>query len=676
MTMTERALQIKKGKGPKLKPSVKAKFYEHQQIAFDLCSTLPSVGLFMEAGTGKTLPVIASMGYRLSQGYDKVLIVCSNILISSWVKQIDKFADFKYKIILLPEGTQGKIETINSLGLINKDKSLLKIILVNYESTWRMENTLLKWNPDSVIVDESHHIKNPRAKQTRCIMKLGKKAKSRVIMTGTPITQSPANIFSQIGFLDNEVFGRSFVRFKETYAVMGGYQGKQIIGWKVFKEINGKRNKYYNKRLSEEYSEKFHSMAYCVTKKELREKGILMLPEETVEYRYTRLEPQALKYSKDLEKKFVANLPDNSSVVSTLQITSLLRMAQICGGFIKPTHIDGIPDEGQEYIQVSSAKLNLLKEVCLEISEYENKFIIFCLFREEIKAIEKLLNELGITNLVLQGGIKNPGQVVEIFEEQKTHKALICQIKTGKEGITLNSADHTIFYSYDSSVEAYQQARARTHRIGQDKSVRYIFLIAEDTVDEKNLMAIENNIQLANLTTHDLKILFENKKEREIMAKLNKEADKLMENIPGPENGYEQELNSILDQIEKDLENSKPVTREWTEPRSSKKKKKKKTIRQVTVNFNGEGPKTVQTGTKTLKQDNSISNEQTAFKDPKKAITQDGEIITLKELAGEKGVEPKDLRKWCRKNLGERPSGRWEWDEGDPDIEKIRNAKV
>src|SRR5690606_15945839 len=128
----------------------------------------------------------------------------------------------------------------------------LHVIVVNYESTWRLEDDLLKWRPDMIICDESQKIKNARAKQSKSIIKLGRKAKYKLILTGTPVTQNPLDLFSQYQFLEPSIFGNSFVRFRDRYAVMGGFNNYEIVRFQNLEEL----------------AEKAHSVAYRVTKEE------------------------------------------------------------------------------------------------------------------------------------------------------------------------------------------------------------------------------------------------------------------------------------------------------------------------------------------------------------------------------------------------------------------------
>ena len=113
----------------------------------------------------------------------------------------------------------------------------MQVVIVNYESAWRLEAELFKYAPDFIVCDESSKIKNPQAKQARALHKLGAAARFKAILTGTPITNSPLCFFSQYKFVDSGIFGNSFYSFRTRYATMGGYGNKQVMGYKNLPEL-------------------------------------------------------------------------------------------------------------------------------------------------------------------------------------------------------------------------------------------------------------------------------------------------------------------------------------------------------------------------------------------------------------------------------------------------------
>lgn len=191
------------------------------------------VAFLMDMGTGKTITTIAVAG-TLSKMHKvhRMLVVSPKSITCVWQQEFDKFADFPYTLAVLDGDTAKKADTIRCM--IGED---LQIVVVNYESCWRLEAELYRWRPDMIVCDESSKIKNPQAKCSKALHKLGKISKYNLILTGTPITNSPLDFFSQYKFLDERIFGASFYAFRSQYAIIGGFQNHQIIGYKHLAEL-------------------------------------------------------------------------------------------------------------------------------------------------------------------------------------------------------------------------------------------------------------------------------------------------------------------------------------------------------------------------------------------------------------------------------------------------------
>ena len=205
-----------------------------------------SVALLAEMGTGKTLISIGIAGALYQKGeISRLLIVAPLSIVQVWNEEFAKFADFDYQLAVLEGSSKKKFDILNHMK-----GSGLQVAVINYESCWRLEDILQVWNPEMIICDESTRIKNPQAKQSKALHRLGKKAKHNLILTGTPVTNNPLDFFSQYKFLDESIFGGSYYAFRARYAVMGGYGNHQIIGYKNLPEL----------------TEKAHSIAYRITK--------------------------------------------------------------------------------------------------------------------------------------------------------------------------------------------------------------------------------------------------------------------------------------------------------------------------------------------------------------------------------------------------------------------------
>lgn len=455
-----------------MKLPIKVKPYQHQKIAFNFAiEKLEQEGcaaLLMDMGLGKSLTSIAIAGQLYQENkIERVLVVCPTSIISVWEKEFVKFADYDYFVESIVGSTMSKRkEKLKSLC----HKKGLQVAVINYEATWRMEKELNVYKPDIIICDESQKIKNPSAAQSKTLHRLGVKAKYKMILTGTPVQNSPMDVFSQWKFLDQNIFGVSFYAFRNRYAVMGGYYNHQIIKFKNMDELTSKA----------------HSVSYRITKGEA-----LDLPEQIFLNRYCELEKEARKVYDTVMKESYAELMDGE-ITATNILTKLMRLSQIAGGHVKD-------DEGRMQV-ISKAKLNELKDIMEDvIIDNKKKLVVFARFIPEIESIKQLADEMKVEYSYITGEIKTDdrGVMCDNFQNNENVKLFIAQIQTAGLGITLTAADTAVFYSLDFNYANYSQAIARTHRIGQKNTCTYINLISTETVDEKIIKALESKEDIA-----------------------------------------------------------------------------------------------------------------------------------------------------------------------------------
>lgn len=441
--------------------------FKHQIAAYNFSLSVNTPALLMEQGTGKTLTTLAVIGRRYLDGQiGRVLIVAPAAVVPVWPKEFADYANYDYDIRVLDGPVKTRIKTLESWG-----RSLyLQIAVTNYESTWRMEDELKLWRPDMIVCDESQRIKTPSSAQSKCLHRLGKLAKYRMILTGTPVTQGPMDFFSQYKFLAPAIFGTNYTNFKARYMVMGGFEGRQIIGYQHMPEL----------------IDKAHSMAFRATKAET-----LDLPEQIDQTLYCTLEPAARRVYNDLLRQSVAEL-DNERVITVANVLSkLLRLSQLTGGFI---------GRGEEVDQVSKSKLSLLDDTLDDLLQAGKKVVVFARFTAEIKAIRQLLDGKKIDYAWIAGEVNQSmrGDEVARFQADANCRVFIAQTRTAGLGITLTAADTAIFYSLDYSFADYDQARCRIHRIGQRNACTYIHLLTKGTVDDKVLEALQQKRSVAD----------------------------------------------------------------------------------------------------------------------------------------------------------------------------------
>lgn len=268
-------------------PRVKAKLFKHQKDAYnfalDIFEHNKAVALLADMGTGKSMMTIAITGtLEAEKGVKRMLVVCPKSIVGVWEEEFRKFADYKYALTVLDGTMEKKKASFNYM-----QGAALQIIVVNYESCWRLESEITKWKPDLIVCDESSKIKTPSASQSKALHRLGRISKYNIILTGTPITGSPLDIFSQYKFLDDSIFGGSFYLFRNRYAVMGGYQNRMVVGYRHMDELVSK----------------VHDIAYRIKIEDAVE-----LPPFIDQTRTITLEPKAQAIYRTLEQDCYAEL--------------------------------------------------------------------------------------------------------------------------------------------------------------------------------------------------------------------------------------------------------------------------------------------------------------------------------------------------------------------------------
>lgn len=452
-----------------------------------------------DRGCGKSLTAVAIAGRGYLDGQVKrVLVVAPLSVLPVWQREFKDYADYPHDVRVLNSSIEKRIAALAGFS-----DDVLQVAVINYEAVWREEmfKALRKWRPDMIISDESQKIKGPSTKQSKGMHRLGEVAKYKLILTGTPVTASPMDFFSQYKFLDPDIFGKSYYAFRNRYAVMGGYKNKQVVG-------------YQNK---DELIRKAHSIAYRITKAEA-----LDLPETVDQELYCSLEHKANQYYQEMVNFNVAQIEAENKqgrqIVATNVLTRLLRLQQITGGFLPRD------DNSGKQIQVSSAKLNLLQDILEDLLNAGKKVVIFARFIPEITAIKNIARKIAGDNgyHAITGAVsmEDRGKAVEEFQNNPDVRVCIAQIQTAGLGITLTAADTGIFYSMDFSFANYDQAKARIHRIGQRNKVTYIHLLAQGTVDEKVYSVLKQKKSVADDVVDNWRQYFRVEGELECQRKL------------------------------------------------------------------------------------------------------------------------------------------------------------
>ncbi len=460
----------------------KTKPYAHQLTALEKSWNRETYAYFMEMGTGKTKVLIDNAAMLYDKGkINGVLIVAPKGVVGTWYNQ-ELPAHLPTHIENVSVLWQSNItkEQSRKLGTLFKTGEELHILIMNVEafSTTKGVDFAAKFlasHNTLMAIDESTTIKNPQAKRTKNIIKLSERAKYRRIMTGSPVTKNPLDLFSQCYFLDPfHLNHESYYSFRMRYAVM---KTANIAGRKI-QLVSGFRN-------LGELSEKLKPFSYRVLKEDC-----LDLPDKIYMKRQINLSPDQHKLYDQMKKEALAIL--NGKKVTTVNaLTQLMRLHQItCGHFTS--------DDGS----TQPIKNNRIDELMDVLEEIEGKAIIWAHYQYDITTIIKEVVKVhGPGSIVDYYGLtpqdeRQPN--IKKFQSDPKCRFMVGTPSTGGYGITLTAANTVIYYSNGYDLEKRLQSEDRAHRIGQQKSVTYVDILADETVDEKIVKSLRKKINIAS----------------------------------------------------------------------------------------------------------------------------------------------------------------------------------
>ena len=460
----------------------KTKPYKHQLTALEKSWNKENFAYFMEMGTGKTKVLIDNLAMLYDKGkVDGALIIAPKGVVKTWYEQElpTHLADHIDNVTVLWQAniTKGQQEKLNS---VLQNETSLHILIMNVEalSTDKGVNFARKFllsHNTLMAIDESTTIKNPSAKRTKNIILIGKYAKYRRIMTGSPITKNPLDLYSQCEFLDPWLLDfTSYYAFRNRYAEMKTMHihGRSIQVVSEFKNLG-------------ELSETVKTFSDRVLKEDC-----LDLPPKNFTKRHIVLTHDQRKLYEQMKKAAMAVL--NGKVTTTMTVlTQLMRLHQItCGHFTA--------DDGTTQL----IENNRIKELMNILEETDGKVIIWANYQRDVNQIIKnVVEKYGQESIVDYYGLtpqEDRQDNIRKFQNGPECRFLIGTPQTGGYGITLTKANTVVYFSNGYDLEKRLQSEDRAHRIGQKKNVTYIDLIAEDTVDEKIVEALRKKINIAS----------------------------------------------------------------------------------------------------------------------------------------------------------------------------------
>ena len=332
-----------------------------------------------------------------------------------------------------------------------------------------------------VVIDESSTIKHKTARRTKNLLKIANMAKYRRILTGTPVTAGPIDIYTQMSFLSDNILQSSFYGFRNRYCVLR----RRTINMRTFDEIVDYQN-------LDELQDILKPYSYRVTKAEC-----LDLPDKVYTKREIEMTPKQKKVYDILKRKAYIELSEEKSVTAPLVITRLLRLQQIMCGFVK------YDDGREEEIDKVNPRITELLQV---LEETEGQAIIWSNYTRSIHDIENAIKKHlpNKTCATYYGDTKSEDrqEIVTEFQAGKIDY-FIGQPRTGGYGLTLTNATTVIYYANSYDLEVRLQSEDRPHRIGQTNKVTYIDFVTPKTIDEKIFEALRNKKSLADSITGD-----------------------------------------------------------------------------------------------------------------------------------------------------------------------------
>ena len=456
--------------------------YEHQKDALKRCWNKESFAIFAEMGTGKTKIALDNACILYNQGkIDRLLVIAPKGTYMNWVDQEIPIhvPDYVEKEVLAWKPSNSE-KYKAQLRHFRMNDYKLKIFVMNVEALSTIKGlkqaALFLIGRSMMIVDESTTIKNPKAKRTKNILSLSREAKYRRILTGSPVTQSPMDLWAQMDFLDPEILGQqSYYAFRTRYAVIitanaagGTHKYQKIVSFKNLKQLG----------------ELVSPHSYCILKKDC-----LDLPDKVYTKREVELtDEQQLAY-KDMKANAMTFL-QGKSLTAVNVLTQLIRLHQITCGHLKT--------DGGETLDLKNNRLDELMQI---LGETTGKVIIWANYIHDIKRIEKAISdEYGSSSCCTYYGAtpqEDRQKCINAFQGKTSIRFFIGNTQTGGYGITLTAASTVIYYSNNYDLEKRIQSEDRAHRIGQKNAVLYIDLVAKGTVDDKIIKSLRNKVNIA-----------------------------------------------------------------------------------------------------------------------------------------------------------------------------------
>jgi SNF2 family DNA or RNA helicase len=481
--------------------------YDHQLQGINALIQNPFFALFDEMGVGKTKQVIDAAQTLFQAGtINKVIVVAPAAVRSVWYDQdfgeLSKHLHYNINSLIVQYHA-----TIKNWSWGEKENALIWLV-TNYDfirKKHRLEPLLTVTNEKTLLVlDESSAIKSHKSHQTKSCFKLREKAGRAILLNGTPIANSPMDMYTQGNMIDRSILNCSTIyHYKARYAVMGGYKGKQAVDWHDLDDLQERFKPYVLRRLKKD----------CLDLPPKLPPVVLSVP----------LSTKTWNLYKEMREEMITYLTDSHACTATISLVKALRLSQLTTGFLGG--VEEVIRGGADHLvlptteEVSNEKLMFfLNWYQTRLEEDPNfKLLVWCRFTRELRrvvtSIDSLSYEkrLGIEIGSICGGQKQIERdaAIKLLDPRTMPKGpavVVGNPAAGGMGLNLTGS-HTVFrMSKDYNLKTVLQAADRVHRPGQVNPVSYFDLVAtgpngQKTIDHDIHRALNNKEDVAHRTT-------------------------------------------------------------------------------------------------------------------------------------------------------------------------------
>ena len=449
-----------------------------QDMAFNLGIQHERWGHFLEQGLGKSALCLADFLYYLAMGEVRVLVmVCPSYLISNWEDEVKKWG-VDVPVYTWPQKPSPKdavfIFVINTEAVINSGGKFLKEVLQSRRCM--------------MAVDESSLMKNHQASITKALLELGKLSRIHRALSGTPMSQSVMDLWPQLRWC-GALNGVNPYAFRNRFAVMGGYMGKQVKGVKNEDELH----------------QILDSCSIRATKDQWLDLPDKIYP-SPLEYEMT---PKQKTAYKSMLAEFYAEV-NGREITAPMVIHQQMKLQQIARGFI--LH-EGVVEE-----LVEPKDNPAINTVVKALENVRGKTLIFAFHGYSVRVLYERLKAEGFNPVALRGGLdkEDIARRKEAFNENASVRAMVLQTTVGYRGHTLlgqagaDRCSTTTFYENTYSLEVRTQAEDRNHRQGQDTGVVYLDLMCSK-IDRKPIEAFQRKTNVVDAVIGAVKSINPNK---------------------------------------------------------------------------------------------------------------------------------------------------------------------